>query len=196
MTLPTFITGVSKNESAKRGIATHTVMQFCDFVRMKRDGIKKELDRLLLLEFISEEDIKRVRTDELERFLSSPLFDEITGGAKLYRELRFNAKLPAEKFAADPDRKAALSGNEVLVQGVIDCIIENEDGSLHLIDYKTDRLTKEELKNPTLAEERLRKSHTLQLSYYCDAIKTMFGKMPDKVGVYSLHLGREVEIFI
>ena len=196
MTLPTFITGVSKNESAKRGIATHTVMQFCDFVRMKRDGIKKELDRLLLLEFISEEDIKRVRTDELERFLSSPLFDEITGGAKLYRELRFNAKLPAEKFAADPDRKAALSGNEVLVQGVIDCIIEKDDGSLHLIDYKTDRLTKEELKNPTLAEERLRKSHTLQLSYYCDAIKTMFGKMPDKVGVYSLHLGREVEIFI
>ena len=80
------------------------------------------------------------------------------------------------------------------MQGVIDCIIQDENGELHLIDYKTDRLTKEEISDPHLGEERLRRAHTLQLSYYALAIKEMFGKLPQTIGVYSLHLGDVVEI--
>lgn len=194
--LPSFITGISERESAKRGIATHTVMQFCDFELLERNGVESELARLCRLEFLSEEDAKRVRASELRRFVNSPLFAEIKKAKKLYRELRFNVKLPASKFTQDEDRKKLLSNSEVLVQGVIDCIIESDDGSLHLIDYKTDRLTKEERENSALGEEKLRKAHTLQLSYYCDAIRQMFGKTPSRVGVYSLHLGKEVEIFV
>ena len=194
--LPSFITGIPERESAKRGIATHTVMQFCDLGLLESNGVESELDRLCALEFLSDEDKKRVRISELKRFVESPLFEEMKRAKKLYRELRFNVKLPASRFTQNEDKKRLLEDSEVLVQGVIDCIIEREDGSLHLIDYKTDRLTKEERQTVALGEERLRKAHTLQLSYYCDAIKKMFGKAPAKVGVYSLHLGKEVEIFI
>lgn len=194
--LPSFITGISERESAKRGIATHTVMQFCDFELLEKTGVEQELARLCRLEFLSEEDAKRVRISELYRFVESPLFKEMKSAKKLYRELRFNVKLPAHKFTQIEDKKLLLDGSEVLVQGVIDCIIEHDDGSLHLIDYKTDRLTKEERETVTLGEERLRKAHALQLSYYCDAIKQMFGKAPERVGIYSLHLGKEVELFI
>ena len=48
--------------------------------------------------------------------------------------------------------------------------------------------------NPALADERMRRAHSLQLSYYSDAIKEMFGKRPVRVGVYSLHAGREIDI--
>ena len=195
-TLPSFITGISERESAKRGIATHTVLQFCDFEKMESEGVESELKRLIALEFISEEDAKRVRTPELKAFLRSPLFAEIKNAKNLYRELRFNVKLPADKFTAEEERKNKLSDCEVLVQGVIDCVIENEDGTLHLIDYKTDRLTKDERETPVLGEEKLRQKHSLQLSYYRDAIERMFGKAPTRIGVYSLHLGKEVEIFI
>ena len=80
------------------------------------------------------------------------------------------------------------------MQGVIDCLYEDGDGELHLVDYKTDRLTAEELANPTLAAKKLRDAHTEQLSYYAAAVKEIFGKAPATVRVYSLHLGNEVDI--
>ena len=192
--LPSFITGTTANESAKRGIATHTVLQFCDLDLLEKDGTANELGRLISLEYISEQDGKRVRINEIDRFVRSPLFVEMKNAKKLYRELRFNVKLPASLFASDDIRRDALSGNDILVQGVIDCIIEDAEGNLHLIDYKTDRLTKEELANHSLAEERLINTHKLQLSYYRRAIETMFGKLPKRVGIYSLHLGREISV--
>ena len=67
-------------------------------------------------------------------------------------------------------------------------------GELHLIDYKTDRLTREEREDPALAEARLRASHSLQLSYYAAAVEKMFGKRPVTVEVYSLHLGRSIDV--
>jgi ATP-dependent helicase/nuclease subunit A len=170
------------------------VLQFCDFELLKSEGAKSELDRLVQSEFLSQKDAERVRLNELERFTRSELYAEMVSAKKLHRELRFNVKLPASIFTSDGEKKKELSSRSVLVQGVIDCIIEHEDGSLHLIDYKTDRLTKEELSNISLAEKKLRESHSLQLSYYAEAIFRMFGRYPYKIGVYSMHLGKEVEI--
>jgi ATP-dependent exoDNAse (exonuclease V) beta subunit len=80
------------------------------------------------------------------------------------------------------------------VQGLIDCIVEYADGSLGLFDYKTDRLTREELEDISLAEAKLREKHSLQLSYYAMAVKEMFGKEPRVVEVYSLALGDTVDV--
>ena len=82
----------------------------------------------------------------------------------------------------------------MLVQGVIDCLIENPDGTLRLIDYKTDRLTREEMEDEDLARATLSKKHSLQLSYYALAVEKIFGKKPTRVEVYSLPLGKTVEI--
>ena len=193
--LPPFFGGTDSDESARRGIATHTVMQFCDFAALQRD-VSAELQRITERGFISDADAARVRKNELVKFTRSALFAEIEGAARLYREFRFNVKLPAERFTESPERKKALAGRELLVQGVIDCIIEDENGELHLVDYKTDRLTREELACESLAEARLISAHSRQLSYYADAIALMFGKRPSKIGIYSLHLGREIELRI
>ena len=143
-------------------------------------------------EFISKEDGERVRIKELSTFVRSPLFREIKSAKAIHRELRFNVFLGADAFTEEDDKKALLKDERILVQGVIDCLIENEKGEYHLIDYKTDRLTKEELINTELGEERLKAAHTLQLSYYKEAVKQIFGKAPTRVGIYSLHLGKEV----
>ncbi|MBE6634866.1 MAG: hypothetical protein E7617_01520 [Ruminococcaceae bacterium] len=192
--LPSFMTGTSSAESAKRGIATHTVLQFCDLEKIEANGTRAELKRLTDLKFISEEDMNRVRINEIDRFIASQLFSEMKAASKLYRELRFNVKLPASLFTADEVKGELLSDSEILVQGVIDCIIEDAKGNLHLIDYKTDRLTREELADTRLGEERLIAAHRLQLSYYRRAIEIMFGRLPKRVGIYSLHLGREISV--
>ena len=192
--LPAFISGTRDDESARRGIVTHTFLQFCDFDRLYTHGAKAELARLIKDGFISEENKERVRINEIEAFRSSKLLERIRSAKALHREFRFNCFLPAAKFTLDAEKKEALKEEKMLVQGVIDCIFEDADGKLHLVDYKTDRLSREELSSPALAKEMLNEKHALQLYYYGLAAEVIFGKTPTEICVYSLHLGNTVNM--
>jgi ATP-dependent helicase/nuclease subunit A len=192
--LPAFASGGGAEESAKRGIATHLFMQFMSLENLKKEGASAELDRLHLAGFISAEDKERVRLPEIEMFRKSELFSRMLDAKKIYRELRFNVLLPATEFTEDEEKISAYRDKEILVQGVIDCIIEGQDGSLTLCDYKTDRLTREELSDRPLAEERLKNKHSMQLGLYSMAIEKIFGKKPSVVEIYSLALGDTVRI--
>ncbi len=192
--LPEFITGEERDESTKRGIATHMVLQFCDLDSLAKSGTSAELSRLVEDGFISKSSLERVRTEEIELFRQSELFKEMKAAKKLYRELRFNSQLPAEFFATDAERRAALRGTKVLVQGVIDCIIEDSLGELHLVDYKTDRLNEKELADEMLAKRKMNEAHAVQLTYYALAIEEIFGKRPKTVSVYSMPLGKCLSI--
>ncbi len=192
--LPAFMVGSDADESAKRGIATHLFMQFCDLEELKKKGARAELERLMECGFVSRQDGDRVRINEIEKFTRSRLFREMLSAKKIHRELRFNVRLPASAFTEDKEKQIALSDREILVQGVIDCIIEHQDGSIALCDYKTDRLTREELSNPALAEEKLREKHKLQLGLYSLAVEKIFGKKPKTLAVYSLPLGDTINI--
>ena len=192
--LPSFMSGSASEESAKRGIATHYFMQFCDLENLERSGAEAELKRLVREGYLSERDGEKVRLDELYAFAESSLFSDMRNSAALHRELRFNVRLPARLFTEDEDRRRAYDGREVLIQGVIDCIIEYPDGEIGLFDYKTDRLSREELADRALAEKALTEKHKTQLSYYALAAERIFGKYPKRVGVYSLHLGDTVTV--
>ena len=108
--------------------------------------------------------------------------------------MRFNVLLPAEKFTAEEEKRKLLLGKDILVQGVIDCIIEDNDGRLTLCDYKTDRLTREELSDRTLAEQKLIAKHSMQLGLYSMAMEKIFGRAPERVEIYSLPLGDTVTV--
>lgn len=192
--LPDFVRGTKADESAKRGVATHLFMQFCDLENLKKKGAAVELERLRIAGFLSSEDADRVRLREIELFRKSRLLSEMLSAKKIYRELRFNVLLPATEFTSEADRLLAYDGKTVLVQGVIDCIVEREDGSIALYDYKTDRLTREELSDRTLAEEKLRNKHKMQLGLYGLAIERIFGKEPSVTEIYSLPLGDTISV--
>ncbi len=192
--LPAFALGTDEDESAKRGIATHLFMQFCDLESLVRNGAREELSRLCSLGFISERDAERVRLREIELFRHSDLIGRMLSAERIYRELRFNVYLPATAFTADEEKLEAYRDRDILVQGVIDCIIVNPDGSILLCDYKTDRLTREELLDRSLAEKKLRDKHSMQLGLYSLAIEKIFGKRPSEVQIYSLPLGDTVSV--
>ncbi len=193
-TYPAFFTGKPADESAKRGIATHLFMQFCDLENLRDNGAEAELLRLVERGFISPADKARVRLYEIKLFAASELFRSMLSAKHIYRELRFNVRMPAEHFTEDEERRALLKGRRILVQGVIDCIIENENGELYLVDYKTDRLSREELADHTLAARTLREKHRTQLGYYKMAIESIFSREPKSVQIYSLPLGKSIEL--
>ena len=186
---PRFMKEKTGPTATDRGIATHMFFQFCDLERFMKIGAEGELCQLVADKFLSERDAEIVRLNEIDMFLRSELFVRMRSAARLYREMRFNVMLPAEMFGPDEYR-----GENILVQGVIDCLIEDGDGRLYLVDYKTDRLTGEELRNRALAEEKLRAAHSRQLGYYAEAVKIMFGKYPERTEVYSMHLGDTVDM--
>jgi ATP-dependent helicase/nuclease subunit A len=193
-TLPEFIGGTGSRESARRGIATHNFLQFFNIENLKSAGAKEELARLVKDGFISEENSERVRLDEISLFEKSELFSEMQNAAKLYREFRFNVMLPASLFTQNEEKKQALADRKILLQGVIDCIIIDTGGNIHLIDYKTDRLTKAELGDKSLAQKTLAEKHSLQLYYYSLAIEKIFSKQTASRRVYSLPLGDTVDV--
>jgi ATP-dependent helicase/nuclease subunit A len=193
--MPAFISGDTGDSKAK-GIATHLFLQFCDLERLLGVGAREELKILTEKKYLSERDSGLVRIKEVEKFRSSRLFSDMRSAEKIWRELRFNVKLPCEMFATEFGTREELMGEEVLVQGVIDCLILDTDGDYHLVYYKTDRLSSEEMSDRSKAEEKLRASHSRQLGYYAEAVKIMFGKYPKTVEVYSLPLGDTVDVKI
>lgn len=187
---PAFYRERGEATAADRGTATHLFLQFCDFRRLYDLGVEAELSRLTERHFLSEVDAALVQKRELERFRQSDLLAEMLSTADIWREFRFHVRLPADRFTADPPLKEALKGEYVLVQGVIDCLFRDASGRLCLLDYKTDRLTRAELSDPTLAARKLIGRHALQLGYYADAVERIFGTRPSRVGIYSLPAGR------
>lgn len=194
--LPEFMGGEESDASAKRGIATHQFMQFFDIEGLKTNGLESETHRLVGAGYLTEADLDRIRTEELELFVRSDLFALMQGDVKLYREMRFNVNMPAELFVENEAHKEKYSGRQILVQGVIDCIIEDKDGTLHLVDYKTDRLLDSEKRDFEKAKAKLTKEHRTQLGFYSEAILRIFGTRPATVQVYSTVLGRLVDIDI
>ncbi|MBQ2719175.1 MAG: UvrD-helicase domain-containing protein [Clostridia bacterium] len=187
--VPAFLSGRHRDEAALAGTATHLFLQFADFARLKSEGVEAELARLLDERYLSEEDAARVRRGEVETFAASPLFARILAARRVRRELRFHALLPAADFAEAETAKEALADRTLLVQGVCDCVIEEEDGYC-LVDYKTDRVPRD----PAAARALLRERHTRQLSYYAAACERLYGTPPREVLIYSLALGESIAV--
>lgn len=192
-TVPQFLSGSRGDEAALAGTATHLFLQFCDPRRLAPETVEAEIERLCKEQFLLPEDAARVRRDEIALFCRSRLFSRLRSAVGVRRELRFHALLPADRFAEEALRREELAGRELLVQGVIDCLIEEEDGYT-LIDYKTDRLTPAELSDPALAARKLCERHAPQLAYYAAACERMYGTPPREVLIYSLPLGDTVPV--
>ncbi len=180
-------------ESALAGTATHIYMQFCDFSSAERDAVA-EGERLLSRGFIKKEDFERIRFPEIEAFFRSEVYARIKASREVYRERRFNVRLPAAEFTENAEDRESYRDETLLVQGVIDCFFREADGGIVLLDYKTDRLSPYELSHREAAEAALRGRHARQLSYYKAALTRIFGVPPKEALVYSMCLGDAVSV--
>lgn len=199
---PLFLSDKAATEStaAERGTATHLFMQFCDYSRFRPgdnldnalDTVKDECARLGENRFITPRIASLVDTRRAAAFFTGKLFAEISSSPMVRRETRFNVKLPAADFTSSEELKKALEGETILVQGVMDCFYENKDGSLTLVDYKTDFIPKDMSRED--AERMLVGRHRLQLTYYRSALEKISGRKVERVVIYSFGLGGEVEV--
>ncbi len=166
---------------ARRGTAMHAFMQFCDFAAAKAN-VETEASRLAEFAFLSEEQAKDLNFYALARFFDSETFAEIEKSPRIKRELRFNVFLPIR------DVLALERDGDVLIQGVIDCFYEKEDGTYAILDFKTDAV------NEQTGEQILLARHRKQLLLYAKALKELTGKDVSSAALYSFALARKIEV--
>ena len=172
--------GEDKLSPTARGTATHMLLQYIDYEKTgSEQEIREELARLTAARFLSPRQAEAVDTGSILRLFSSPLGKRIMSADARKREFKFSLLCPAEKFFPGGE------GESVLMQGVIDCMIE-ENGELTIIDYKTDRVRGEE------TAERA-ESYARQLEAYAYAAQRMTGKPVRECVLYFLYSGETVK---
>lgn len=180
--MPEFIRKTSDKTAAEKGTAMHTFLQFAVFERCERDGCTAEAQILAQEGFITEKQRDMLDFAKLDGFFATELYCDIKSAVKIHRELRFNLSAEAKDVIAG----APETSDFVLVQGVIDCFIENSDGTYTVIDFKTDRVGG----NAGLLVERYKN----QLAFYCRAVEDITKKKVSKAVIFSFDMMKSIEL--
>ena len=154
--------------AARRGTAAHLVLEHLNFEKTgSEEELEEEIRRLCEKQFLSEEEAASVNRQDLLRLFRSPLGVRMKKAEKCRREFRFSLLCNACEFY--PERGDRDDDEKILLQGVVDCCLEEEDGIV-LIDYKTDRVAK-----GRETEERAQ-YYLPQLEAYTKALTRIFSR--------------------
>lgn len=177
---------------AERGTATHLFLQHCDFSRLAERGVDAELARLVKDGYLSQRAASIVRREQLDAFCQSDLFVRASTCAhRIFRELHFDRFIPYAHLTRNPSLAAALENYTLYVQGSLDLLLEENDGTIWLCDYKTDHILD---RSDAGIRNQLLGSHADQLRIYADAVEGLFGRHPDHILIYSLPLGKSIDL--
>lgn len=165
---PKFLTEKSsaRLSGAEKGTITHLLMQHLDLGRpLDEEDIREQLADLAARRFLTEEQVGAVNVGQIARFFADPLGQKMKQAKVVHRELPFTMTIPAYEVEPElgPD-----SQEQVIVQGVIDCLLEDADGRLVLIDFKTDWIAQEA--SPSVIAE-ITKRYEGQIKLYVRAIR-------------------------
>lgn len=171
---------------AERGTFLHRILERLDFTDIgSAIAVDEQIKDMCWNGILDEDDLNCVSLAPISRFLGQNLAKRMKKAAengKLHRESRFVMGVPADEIGG------AYHGDEmILVQGMIDCWFEEEDG-LVIVDYKSDRV------EPKNGEDQLRERYQVQLDYYRRALEQSTGKPVKECRIYSFALGRDFRV--
>lgn len=173
----------AKLNASERGTATHLFLQFADFSRCSDvTGVDAEAARLRTQKKLTADQSEAVDAEAVAAFFLSERGKTLSSAKGLCREQKFsllvqNGDLPGLTLP---------KGEKVLLQGVIDCFYETEDGMV-LLDFKTDRV------QPG-AEETRAGRYRPQMEAYAYALAAITGKPVIESVLVFLSTGREVVV--
>ena len=166
----------------EKGIATHLVLQYMDFAKGgSREEIEGEVQRLCARGFLSRREAEAVDVAAVARLFASDLGKRMRSCPQVLREFKFSLLCDAAEIYG------AAAGEQLLLQGVVDCCLDEPDG-LVIIDYKTDRVrTAQEI------QER-GKRYRGQILSYARAMERIHGKKVKQCLLYFITPGKTLEI--
>ncbi len=150
--------------AAQKGTALHLALQCMDFGNTGTLAeIRGEIDRLVSLALLTPQQGEAAEPDRLLAFFSSELGRMVKNSPSLRREFKFSLLVPASDYYPGVEES-----ERVLLQGVVDCWFETEEG-LTVVDFKTDRVTEETVSGRA-------REYLPQMTAYSRALEDITGK--------------------
>ena len=156
---PSFVS--AEKDSRAYGNAIHAAMQY---IRYENCGdlpsVQQELERLCREGFLSEEQTQMVDCERIAAFFALDIGKKLSSGVNCLREFKFSILDNAARYTP------GLKGEHVLLQGVVDCALLEEDG-ITILDFKSDRVSLNTLR--TAAE-----NYRPQVEAYAESLSRIF----------------------
>ena len=159
----------------------HTVMQYIAYEKCSdEDAIRSEIHRIVRNGFLTSEQAAAIVPGKLLNFFSSELGQKLRSGISYLREFKFSILDDGCRY------DASLKGEKILLQGVVDCALLEEDG-ITIIDFKTDYVTEETL-------SQIISRYRGQVQTYSDALQRIYEKPVKNRYLYLFGLERFVAV--
>ncbi len=163
------------------GNLVHTIMQYLDFKNCGTDnGIQSELKRLVQQGTLSQEQVEMIDPKILSGFFQSHIGKRFMDASRVLKEFKFSVLMDGKHFAPCND------GERVLVQGVVDCALVEDDGIV-VVDFKTDNVNESTLQD---AVQRYR----AQVEVYSDALSQIYEKVVKESYLYFFKIQQFVKV--
>lgn len=171
--------------SAEKGTVLHFVMQHIDLARISgTEDIKAQIRQMEERDLLTPEQVKTVNVTKIYGFLNSSLGMRMRKSAQINREVPFNIEISCRELYKELSEQ--ICGDEtILLQGVIDCWFEEEEGIV-LLDYKTDYVSGE-------GTDRIKERYGIQISYYTAALEKLTGRRVKEKYIYLFSTGEVIE---
>lgn len=166
---------MKKLSSAEKGTVMHLVMQHVDLTKeISETALREQLAKMVHGEWLTEEQAQEVDIASIVTFFQTDIGRRLLHAAHVEREVPFSLALSADETYAQWN-----DGEEtVLVQGVFDCVFEDEHG-LVLIDFKTDHV-----RWANDAQALINERYRVQMELYRRAIEHIWKKRVDECYIY------------
>lgn len=150
---------------AERGTLYHAVMQNIPLGEVpSKETIAATINHMIARELMTSSQSSAIDPAVIHSFFDTELGRRMAVAPKVQREVPFSYGIRAGDIQDNVD---AVTANEiVLIQGVIDCLFEDEQG-LVLVDYKTDRVY-------GLTTDQLKERYMTQISLYSKAVSHIY----------------------
>lgn len=179
--LPPWLAGEEAAVSgAQRGTALHKALQYITPAADQTTAtLRREIDAFVRQGLLSREEAKLVYVPALAAFCQSDIGRRMAESPELHREYPFTVLLAG----GDPLPETE-TGEQILIQGVIDCLFREDDAWI-LVDYKSDRLE---------TADAFRSRYAVQLALYKRAVEQITHQPVEETYIYSLHLQQEIRL--
>ena len=171
----------AKEQGREYGSAMHAALQYIRYEACTNAAaVKAEIERLVTERFISREQGDLVKCEKIAALFDTDLGKKLRGSNSVLREFKFSILDDGSQYGS------GLEGEEILLQGVVDCALPEPDG-ITVLDFKTDYVTEDTL---TILAERYRP----QVEAYADALSRIFALPVKEKRLYFFHLDRFIAL--
>ena len=179
--VPSLGESLEEISAARRGTITHRFMQFCNF-KASSESVEPEIERLRLAGVFTAQEAAAIDRRAVMRFFESGVYVRLSRSKNVLREKQFIVRF--DDIKVDGSLREKYGSTDGMLQGIADCLFEEDDGYV-LVDYKTDRV-----KSP----EELVEKYRGQLELYKAAFDVLLDKPVKSSFIYSFRLGEGIEL--